>query len=112
MNECLNLYHKNTDVVHLLPPYSQNGTEPSFCAKYGGLKLYLYSNFLCTKVLLTKFINIVINNNVKSLFKFLAMFDRCTHTYTHLFHMNVTLTLYVSKIDMHLIFMSPKQVFL
>lgn len=30
--------------VNLLPPYSQNGTDPSFCARYGGLKLYLYSN--------------------------------------------------------------------
>lgn len=32
---------------YLLPPYSQNGTVPSFCAKYGGLKEYLYSNRLC-----------------------------------------------------------------
>lgn len=30
--------------VDILPPYSQNGTDPSFCARYGGLKLYLYSN--------------------------------------------------------------------
>ena len=29
-----------------LPPYSQKGTEPSFCARYGGLNEYLYSNFL------------------------------------------------------------------
>lgn len=28
---------------YLLPPYSQNGTVPSFCAKYGGLNEYLYS---------------------------------------------------------------------
>lgn len=45
---------KTTDVelrppfVYLLPPYSQNGTVPSFWAKYGGLKEYLYSNRLCT----------------------------------------------------------------
>lgn len=32
---------------YLLPPYSQNGTVPSFCAKYGGLNEYLYSNRLC-----------------------------------------------------------------
>lgn len=30
---------------YLLPPYSQKGTELSFCAKYGGLNEYLYSNF-------------------------------------------------------------------
>ena len=27
-----------------LPSYCQNGTDPSFCAKYGGLKENLYSN--------------------------------------------------------------------
>lgn len=31
-----------------LPPYSQNGTVPSFCAKYGGLNEYLYSKRRCT----------------------------------------------------------------
>ena len=30
--------------LNLLPLYSKKGTVPSFCAKYGGLKLYLYSN--------------------------------------------------------------------
>ena len=30
--------------INLLPLYSKKGTVPSFCAKYGGLKLYLYSN--------------------------------------------------------------------
>lgn len=35
---------KMNRVGDVLPPYSQNGTEPSFCARYGGLKLYLYSN--------------------------------------------------------------------
>ena len=29
--------------LYLLPLYSKKGTVPSFCAKYGGLKLYLYS---------------------------------------------------------------------
>lgn len=38
--------------VYLLPPYSQNGTVPSFCAKYGGLNEYLYSNRLCTPIAL------------------------------------------------------------
>jgi hypothetical protein len=32
----------------ILPEYSQNGTLPSFCAKYGGLKLYLYWKLLNT----------------------------------------------------------------
>lgn len=31
---------------YLLPPYVQNGTVESFCAKYGGLNEYLYSNLL------------------------------------------------------------------
>lgn len=35
---------KNIRVHYLLPPYSQNGTLPSFWAKYGGLNEYLYSN--------------------------------------------------------------------
>jgi len=34
-------------VLYSLPPYSQKGTLPSFCARYGGLNEYLYSNFLC-----------------------------------------------------------------
>jgi len=33
--------------IYSLPPYSQNGTVPSFCARYGGLNEYLYSNFRC-----------------------------------------------------------------
>lgn len=36
-----------TGLCYLLPPYSQNGTLPSFCARYGGLNEYLYSNFRC-----------------------------------------------------------------
>lgn len=41
------------EIVYLLPPYSQNGTEPSFCAKYGGLKEYLYSKRLWSKFVFT-----------------------------------------------------------
>lgn len=39
-------------LVYLLPPYSQNGTVPSFWARYGGLNEYLYSNRLCTPMAL------------------------------------------------------------
>lgn len=48
-------------LLNLLPPYSQNGTDPSFCAKYGGLNEYLYSNFLCTVLAL----NVEINENTR-----------------------------------------------
>lgn len=41
---CVNTLHL---LGYLLPPYSQNGTVPSFCARYGGLKEYLYSKRLC-----------------------------------------------------------------
>lgn len=41
-------------IMYLLPPYSQNGTLPSFCAKYGGLNEYLYSNRLCGTFALMK----------------------------------------------------------
>lgn len=40
--------HQRMLCVHLLPPYSQNGTVPSFCARYGGLNEYLYSKRRCT----------------------------------------------------------------
>lgn len=39
---------------NLLPKCSQNGTVPSFWAKYGPLKLYLYSNLLCGSSQITK----------------------------------------------------------
>lgn len=41
------LYVPPRGPVYSLPPYSQNGTLPSFCARYGGLNEYLYSNFRC-----------------------------------------------------------------
>lgn len=52
---------------YLLPPYSQNGTVPSFCAKYGGLNEYLYSNRWCTRLFTSPFDCFIlkIKNNVK-----------------------------------------------
>lgn len=38
---------KTFEKFYLLPPTSKNGTVESFCAKYGGLNEYLYSNLLC-----------------------------------------------------------------
>lgn len=35
-------------VFYSLPPYSQKGTLPSLCARYGGLNEYLYSNLRWT----------------------------------------------------------------
>lgn len=56
-------------VIDILPPYSQNGTEPSFCARYGGLKLYLYSNLFTIWSLSAKLDNrataVAVNNNGK-----------------------------------------------
>ena len=48
----IRISYRRTKVTldNLLPTYSKKGTEPSFCARYGGLKLYLYSNRLCGPV--------------------------------------------------------------
>lgn len=53
-------------ILYLLPPYSQNGTDPSFCARYGGLNEYLYSNLLWTRFALTKY-NSITNTNTNNI---------------------------------------------
>lgn len=51
-------------IKYLLPPYSQKGTDASFWAKYGGLKLNLYSNFLSTNAGLLPELRLARNNTV------------------------------------------------